>query len=110
VFTPPYLTSGERPAIDEAPERIAYGEGEVAIASEDAARVEDAALVRVSSVTHSLNTDQRFVDLTTETDGDTVLVSAPGDARRTPPGPSMLFLIGEDGTPSVAEIVSVGSG
>lgn len=110
VFHPPYLFQGERPTIEQAPDRLSYDEGTFEVGTPDAETIADAALVRTSSVTHSLNTDQRYVDLEPRVEGDAVLLDGPSDPRRAPPGPYMLFLVTDEGVPSVAEIVTVGPG
>lgn len=109
LYSPPYLFQGQRPTIETAPEEVAYDEGTFAVTSPDADDVAGAALVRMSSVTHSLNTDQRHLDLDVSVQGTSVTIEAPSSPTQAPPGPYMVFLISQEGVPSVAEIVMVGS-
>ena len=64
IFTPPYLCKGyTRPTISYAPQALAYGQT-FTVTSSNAATVARATLVRLSSVTHSFNMNQRFLELT----------------------------------------------
>jgi galactose oxidase len=107
VFTPPYLcTGGSRPVITSAPGRTTYGETfHVGTPYPDA--VTKVTWIRLSSVTHSFNTGQRFNKLQSVVAGSGLDVTAPASANVCPPGHYMMFLIGDDGVPSVAEIVQI---
>ena len=114
VFSPPYLFkndgSGElapRPEITSAPDEITY-DAPFSVSTPDADSIRKVALVRLGAVTHSVNMDQRYVPLSFTDDGDTVDVTAPANANLAPPGVYMLFVIDEDGVPSVARMVRVG--
>jgi len=68
----------------------------------------DFALIRLGSVTHSFNMDQRFQSLTAYGSFDTpgtLLVEGPLTASEAPPGYYMLFLRTEDGEISRGEYV-----
>ena len=114
VFSPPYLFkndgSGElapRPEITSAPDEMTYN-APFSVSTPDADSIRKVALVRLGAVTHSVNMDQRYVPLSFTDDGDTVDVTAPANANLAPPGVYMLFVIDEDGVPSVARMVRVG--
>lgn len=65
-------------------------------------------LVRLSSVTHSLNNDQRFIKIKAQTgDARRYTLQMPSDAGTTIPGFYMLFGINTKGVPSVAQTVSI---
>jgi hypothetical protein len=105
VFYPPYLFRGERPVIEHAPAEILYNES-FQIASPHAADVGSVTLLRVSSVTHSLNTDQRIVELLVERPAsDTLLARAPIDGAVAPPGYYMLFIRNRRNIPSIGWFV-----
>lgn len=118
IFSPPYLynadgTRANRPTITSAPESMAYGKdmtievGNVASALD----IANVVLVRLPSVTHTYNQDQRRVELSIkEKSGDSLTVTAPANGIECPPGPYMMFLISNNGrnTPSVARMVRVG--
>lgn len=123
IFSPPYLynadgTRAKRPAITSAPESMAYGQsatiGVGNVGSADggsASNIAKVVLIRLPSVTHTYNQDQRRVELTiTGRSGDSLTVAAPANGVACPPGPYMMFLISNNGrnTPSVARVVRVG--
>jgi hypothetical protein len=60
-------------------------------------------------MTHSFNQDQRmnYLAFTRSADGTSLTVTAPPNAKRSPPGHYMLFIIHSRGTPSVAKIVQI---
>ncbi|MDD7936945.1 DUF1929 domain-containing protein [Actinomycetospora lutea] len=107
VLHPPYLFRGPRPTITAAPAVITPGETFTVTTDEPVAAV---TLVRLSSVTHTLNTDQRFLRLATTSDAAdprTLAVTAPPSSTDWPPGPAMLFVLTDDGVPSVAHLLRV---
>ena len=113
VFTPPYLfkTDGsgqlaDRPVIDAAPAVANYGLP-FQIDTAQAASVAKVALVRIGAVTHSVNMEQRYVPLTFTASGGSLTATAPANANIAPPGVYMLFVVGNDGVPSVAKMVTV---
>jgi hypothetical protein len=115
IFRPPYLWRGRRPLIGSAPVSFPYA-GSATIESPQAYELDSAALVRLGSVTHANNMDQRYVRLpitgrsVTELDHsrDSVTVSTPRDGSIAPPGPYMLFLVDRRGVPSPGRMVRVG--
>jgi hypothetical protein len=108
LFTPPYLLRGARPLIASAPTTLSYG-GSEQIDTPDAGRVTAVSLVRLPSVTHAFDQNQRFVPLTFVRSAGGVRVDAPPSGAVAPPGDYMLFLVDGDGVPSVARIVRVDS-
>ena len=111
IFSPPYLFNGDstlatRPRIVAAPQRISYRDNfEVRV--DDGAAISRAHLVKLGSVTHSQNQDQRLVPLQMQQFGNTLSLSAPAGRELAPPGHYMLFVL-RNGTPSVASIVRIG--
>jgi hypothetical protein len=115
VFTPPYLFkrdgSGElapRPEITSAPGEVTYNTP-FAISTPNPASINKVALVRLGSVTHSVNMEQRYVPLSFTSGGGAINATAPANADVAPPGVYMLFVTGADGVPSVAKMVRVGT-
>jgi YVTN family beta-propeller protein len=110
LYFPPYLftaagTLAPRPAIDAAPTVLNIGSTfNVDISGGGAARV---VLVKTSSVTHSWNMDQRFVELTFNANGNRLAVQGPTRAADAPPGFYMLFVLDANGVPSQAKILRV---
>jgi hypothetical protein len=109
TYRPPYLFRGPRPEVAAAPDAVSYGE-RFDVGTPDAADVDDVVLVRQSSTTHCLNTDQRLVGLRIlDRDDDSVSVETPANPDVAPPGHYMLFLLRE-GVPSRAPFLGIGDG
>ncbi len=109
IFTPPYLFHGARPTVSRAPTTL--GRGQTAtVATPDAARIRSARLIKASTATHVTTTDMRSVALDLAPSADGVSVTVPTDPALTPPGPYMLFLVDDQGVPSVASMVTVTPG
>jgi hypothetical protein len=107
LFTPPYLFRGPRPTIAAAPGSLALPTT-FEIDTPDARRVQRVALMRCGSVTHAFDFDQRYIGLAILRRGATaVTVASPPDTRVAPPGYYLLFLITEDGVPSVGRFTRV---
>ena len=113
VFSPPYLYrqdgSGQlapRPQITSAPGTVGYN-APFSVATPDAGSIAKVALVRLGAVTHSVNMEQRYVPLSFTAGGGSITATAPLNANVAPPGFYMLFVIGTNGVPSVAEMVQV---
>ena len=120
-YSPPYLfnangSAAVRPAIISAPPSISYGQTfKVGIGNVKASQLkEKAVLIRLPSVTHTYNQDQRRIEVNITrdpADEDNITITAPGGGTVCPPGPYMLFLINNNGrnTPSVAKVIRVGN-
>ncbi|HVK23114.1 MAG TPA: discoidin domain-containing protein [Actinokineospora sp.] len=109
VFTPPYLlnpdgTAKVRPVITTAPSTAANG---AAITVDTDVEVSGFALVRMSSVTHSVDNDQRRIPLTT-VPGTTHSLTVPADPGIALPGYYLLFALDAAGVPSVAKTIRIG--
>lgn len=113
IFTPPYLyrldgTLAPRPQITSAPTNVSYGSA-FAVQTPQAATIVRATFIRLSSVTHAFNMNQRMNRLSVTVSGaGSVTVTAPSGPNLAPPGHYMLFLIDSNGVPSVAKIVRIG--
>jgi hypothetical protein len=107
IYSPPYLFKGARPTITNAPSSAGYASS-ISVDSPDASSIASVSLVRLSSVTHAFNTDQRFIPLSFSASSSTSLrVTMPANANIAPPGYYMLFILNGNGVPSVAKIVQV---
>ncbi len=107
IYSPPYLFQGSRPIIRAAPGIIRYGEN-FSVDFTSGTATNRLALIRFSSVTHSVNFDQRYVRLADVTAGSGVYtVAAPANGNLAPPGYYMLFVIDQNGVPSVSATVQV---
>jgi len=107
IYSPPYLFGGPRPLILSAPAVIAYG-SMFNVEFTNSMDPNVVALVRLSSVTHSVNMGQRYVRLAENVSGGvpaSIPVPTVGDLG--PPGYYMLFVVDGAGVPSVSRIVRV---
>ncbi|MBV9563864.1 MAG: DUF1929 domain-containing protein, partial [Bradyrhizobium sp.] len=103
IFNPPYLFRGARPIIDGAPVQAEYGT-DVVIRCSGAPPLR-ATLVKPGSVTHSLDTNQRCVELKLATNGKQATLTLPANSAICPPGFYMMFLLSAEGVPSVAHFI-----
>ena len=106
LYAPPYLFKGVRPTITAAPADIRYG-ASFTVQTPDASRITSVSLVRLGSVTHAINMDQRFLSLPFQADSGVLSVQAPASGNLAPPGSYMLFILDGNGVPSVAPVVKV---
>lgn len=108
VYDPPYLFRGPRPVIDAAPAALFYGEP-FTITTMQANDIQWISLIRAGSTTHSINSDQRLVDVEFVVTGpDTIEAKLTDEPNLAPPGWYMLFITDFDGVPSVATWARVG--
>lgn len=111
IYSPPYLfnASGSpaaRPAILSAPAVITYGQN-FSVETPDAASITKVTLIRLSSVTHSFNQNQRFNQLAFTQAGGQLSVAAPANSNLCPPGDYMLFILNQSGVPSIARVLRI---
>jgi hypothetical protein len=106
IFSPPYLFKGTRPRITTAPTVVLYN-STFRVATPDAGRISKVSLIRLGSVTHGLDMNQRFQTLSFTRDATGLNVSLTTSRKRTPPGHYMLFILSGAGVPSVAKIVQI---
>jgi hypothetical protein len=101
IFSPPYLFRGARPVIDAAPSSLTYGQA-FDVSTGDAGTLSKVVLMRPGSATHSIDIEQRDVELAFTSAGSSVSVTAPSTSNQAPPGWYMLFLVNTEGVPSIA--------
>jgi len=107
IFSPPYLSKESRPVIQSAPSLIGYGET-FSLSFTSGTASNRVALVRYSCVTHSVNMEERYVRLADLSGGSgTFTVPAPATSNLAPPGYYMLYVVDQNGVPSVSATVQV---
>jgi hypothetical protein len=106
IFSPPYLFQGKRPDITKAPDSVAY-KTTFEVETSDPSEVAQVNWVRLSSVTHSFNTNQRINFLTFTSAGKKLIVTTPDSPTVCPPGHYMLFVLNKAKVPSVAKIINI---
>ena len=90
------------------PETIRVGSG-FGVGTPDA-NVTKAVLVAPGSVTHAVDMNQRLIPLALTKRTNCVDLIAPPNANAAPPGYYMLFLLNDQGEPSIAKFVKLTTG
>ena len=111
LFSPPYLfnldgSDAARPNLSSAPATVSYGQTFV-VGTSNPGDVAKVTWIRLSTVTHATNMNQRLNYLNFSVSGSTLSVTAPATRFLAPPGHYMLFLVNNNGVPSVAKIVQI---
>lgn len=113
IFSPPYLFNANgglavRPVIEKLSGTSVKVGGTLTVDAKGAGKGAKLVLVRMGSVTHSTNSDQRRVPLTdVKVVGDVYTAALPGDSGVLIPGHYYLFVVSGSGVPSVARTVKV---
>ena len=113
IYYPPYLfdatgARAARPEIISAPDTVLPG-ASFEIGVSGAGNIGRVSFIKTGSVTHSFNMDQRFLQLPFSANGGLLTAQLPSRAGDVPPGYYMLFVLNEQGVPSVARMVRVGA-
>jgi hypothetical protein len=107
VFSPPYLFKGPRPQINAAPAEATYGQT-ITISTPQAFTAKWISLVRNGVTTHSFDSEQRLIDLEiTGRAAGNLEVAVPANPSLALPGWYMIFLIDQDGIPSLATWIQI---
>jgi hypothetical protein len=113
VFTPPYLMKDNpselfpHPTIKNVKPQVSYGK-DIVIESDQAEEITLVTIIKPSSVTHSLNTDQRCIELEiTDTKKNEITVKVQNNSNIAPPGYYMLFILNKKETPSKAKFIQL---
>jgi PKD repeat protein len=106
LYSPPYLSRGPRPTITDAPTLVGWGTT-FDVQTPDAGDIAKISLIRLGSVTHAFDMNGRLLWLPFTRGSGSLTITAPANGAHAPPGHYMLFLVNQDGVPSVARIVKV---
>jgi len=109
IYYPPYLFDAAgnfavRPAIVSAPSEAQVGATLDLEVTGDVRRV---TLVKSGSVTHSVNMDQRFIELPFTGSDGILWAQLPARATDTPPGYYHVFVLDAAGVPSAAKMLRI---
>lgn len=108
LYEPAYLHNGPRPVLNSVPSGPRAYDERFTVTSSTADDVKRAVLLAPTTATHSVNTSQRHLELRIKSRGAGELeLQAPPGAEAAPPGWYMLFLLNEEGVPSVAKWISL---
>jgi hypothetical protein len=106
LYSPPYLFRGTRPRLTGAPSSLSYATS-FSIMTPSPGSIAKVTLLRLGSVTHSFDQNQRFISLAFHTNSTGLSATAPGSGNVAPPGHYLLFLVSDDGVPSVGRVVRI---
>jgi hypothetical protein len=106
VYSPPYLFNGPPPVVTGVPANISYGSS-LTLDTSGGPAVARVMMMRPCAVTHTVDMDQRAVELDITGGLGTVTVQIPTDHSLAPPGFYMLFFLAGDNTPAQAQWVQL---
>jgi cytochrome c peroxidase len=106
IYSPPYLSAGARPVIDNVTEGQKLVVGGAPLTIEFTGTVKPTrgvALMAPGAVTHSYNQHQRYLPLRVISgpDNGSITVAPPATLNEAPPGEYILHIISAEGAPSV---------
>jgi len=112
IFTPSYLFNGDgtlasRPQLTQVPDMADYGDT-LSIGLNHTEALQKVHLIKIGSVTHSENQDQRLVPLVYEQGAGVVNLTMPVSRHTAPPGHYLLFAVDSAGVPSVGKMLKLG--
>ena len=106
VYSPPYLFKTPRPAIDNAPPSVTYGQSFTFSVTTDNT-IRWAQFLRPMSATHQSDPNMRLVELPVSVSGGVATATVPANPNLLPPGPYMLTVTDSRAIPSQATRVTV---
>jgi hypothetical protein len=107
IYHPAYLFKGPRPEVKQAGKRMEYGKPYNATVD---GKISQVALLRIGPTTHNWSWGNAYVRLDFEQRGRSLKIKAPAVPGAAVPGVYMLFVLDENGVPSMARRVLVGPG
>jgi Domain of unknown function (DUF1929)/Jacalin-like lectin domain/Kelch motif len=114
LYSPSYLVTTDgspvnRPTINSISATTAKAGSALNLGVTSASAIKRVTLVKTGSVTHSVNFDQRFVELPFTASGANIQTTLPAGGTLTP-GSYLLSILDTLGVPSVSKIISVAPG
>jgi hypothetical protein len=107
IFRPPYLFKGARPSITSLSQStVGYGQ-KFTINTPNGLQITEVRWIRLGSVTHAFDANQRANKLSFTKTASTVKATAPLNGRLAPPGHYLVFILNRNGVPSVGKVVKV---
>jgi hypothetical protein len=108
-FSPPYLFKGTRPVITSTSAAVTYGQ-KFLVKTPNPASISQVNWLSLAAVTHAFNENQRMNKLSFTVGKGSLSVMVPTSRNLTPPGYYMLFILDNQGIPSMAKMVQVTKG
>jgi hypothetical protein len=107
LFRPPYLFKGARPTITSLSQSsVAYG-AKFTINTPNGFQITDVRWIRLGSVTHAFDANQRANTLAFTKTATQVRVTAPKNGKLAPPGHYLVFILNRNGVPSLGKVIQV---
>lgn len=106
LWTPYYLFRGARPTVSAAPATVSYGDT-FTVSTPDAASITALTWMRLGSVTHGFDQNQRINRLAFTATAGALTATAPSDPRLCPPGHYILFALNGRGVPSEGRVMQI---
>ena len=109
IYKPPYLFTSTgapapRPSISSSPAVVGY-DTSFSVGTPQAQSISQVVLVRAGSATHAFDMEQRVVHMNFTKGSGTLGVTSPPNPLVAPPGYYMLFVLDQNGVPSVASFI-----
>ncbi|KTR04610.1 hypothetical protein NS365_14775 [Aureimonas ureilytica] len=113
VYSPPYLFGADgnlatRPVISSEPGTVRLGQT-IQVSATGNRPIARFTMVKTGAVTHSFNTDQRFLEVPFTKSGDGYALTLTGNALEATPGYYMLFALDDQGVPSIGKMMRLPS-
>jgi len=107
IFRPPYLFMGARPTITSLSQTsIGYGQ-KFTVTTPNGLQITSVRWIRLGSVTHAFDANQRANTLSFTKTASAVKVTAPSNGKLAPPGHYLVFILNRNGVPSVGKVIKV---
>jgi hypothetical protein len=109
IFSPPYLFKGPRPTYTLGSSTMRYGQV-FTLPTPNASAIRKVTIIRLVSTTHAFDMGQRLnkLSFTASADGTSLTLTPPAAGRFAPPGPYLLFIVDQNGVPSVGQTILLG--
>jgi hypothetical protein len=107
VYSPPYLSHGDRPAIRSVNNKISYRSSFTVRLARNSGKIGSVSMIRQDPQTHNWGWGRRYLKLSFKQDGNELVVSAPALPGLAVPGEYMLFVLSDEGVPSLAKLVNL---
>jgi galactose oxidase-like protein/glyoxal oxidase-like protein/Kelch motif protein len=107
IFRPPYLFKGVRPTITSVSQTtVGYGQ-KFTLKTDFGLQITDVRWIRLGSVTHAFDANQRANTLKFSKTSTAVTVTAPANGKLAPPGHYLVFILNRNGVPSTGRVIKV---
>lgn len=112
IYSPGYLFNADgslatRPTIVSVPTSVGYAQT-FTIATPNDSSISMVSFIKLGSVTHAFDQDERMNTLTFSRATGGLQVVTPANGNLAPPGYYLLFIVNAQGVPSIAHIVHIG--